>query len=73
MKMERINCDFTVLVTCSSRAISGRAGATIDEEIGETTVKEDMMRVAAHFRFMDQFLGFLGSSGESHVTYPVHR
>lgn len=53
----------------NSALIDVRAGAIIDDEIGETSVKEDTMKVAAHFRFIDQFFGFAGSSGESHVTY----
>ena len=54
-----------------SLLIEERAGEIMEEEIGETSVKHDTMSVAAHLRFMDQFLGFAGSEGESHVTYPV--
>ena len=41
----------------------------MDEEMGETRVKHDTISVAAHLRLIDQFLGFAGSSAESHVTY----
>ena len=40
----------------------------MEEAIGETSVKHETINVAAHFRFIDQFFGFAGSSGESHVT-----
>lgn len=41
----------------------------MDDETGETSVKAETIHVAAHLRFMDQFFGFAGSSGESHVTF----
>lgn len=52
-----------------SLLIEASAGEIMDEEMGETRVKQDTMSVAAHLRLMDQFLGFAGSAGESHVTY----
>jgi hypothetical protein len=48
-----------------------RAGATIDEVTGEMNVNEEMVRTAAHFFFVDQFLGFSGSSGPFQVTYRI--
>jgi len=44
------------------------AGATIEEETGEMNVNNDTVTTIAHFFFMVQFLGFLESSGPSHVT-----
>lgn len=44
------------------------AGATSEEETGEMNVKDETTSVAPHLRFFDQFLGFAGSSGLSHVT-----
>ena len=44
------------------------AGATNEEETGEINVKHETTIVAVHLRFLDQFLGFAGSSGPSHVT-----
>ena len=52
--------------------IDVRAGATIDEETGEMSVKDDTTIVAAHFRPNVQFLGFSGSSGLSHETWEVN-
>jgi hypothetical protein len=45
-----------------------RAGDIMDDDIGETRVKQETIKVAAHFRFIDQFFGLLGSFSESHVT-----
>jgi len=45
-----------------------RAGAIIEEDTGDMKVKEETTSVAAHFFLIDQFLGFPGSSGPSHVT-----
>jgi hypothetical protein len=55
-------------VTWRSRAITGRAGATIEEVIGEINVNIETVRVAAHFFFIVQFLGLSGSEGLAHVT-----
>ena len=52
-----------------SLLMEANAGEIIDDEMGDTRVKQDTMSVAAHLRLKDQFLGFAGSSGESHVTY----
>ena len=54
-----------------SLLIDASAGEIMDEEMGETRVKHDTISVAAHLRLIDQFLGFAGSSAESHVTYTV--
>lgn len=40
----------------------------MDDDTGETSVKDEMMKVAAHLRFMLQFFGLAGSSGPSQVT-----
>jgi len=53
--------------------MAGSAGEIMDEETGETNVKAETMNVAAHFRFMDQFFGFEGSFGPSHVTYIIQK
>jgi hypothetical protein len=49
-----------------------RAGDIIDEDIGETRVKEETMNVAAHFRFMDpincQTMTCLHFAGEPELT-----
>lgn len=37
----------------NSALIEVRAGAIIEEDIGETSVKHDTIRVAAHLRFID--------------------
>mgnify|MGYP003624091344 CR=1 FL=1 len=33
--------------------MEARAGAIMDDEMGETSVKQETMSVAAHFRFID--------------------
>jgi hypothetical protein len=38
-----------------------RAGEIMDDEIGDTRVNAETMNVAAHLRFMLQFLGLDGS------------
>ena len=67
--MDRVRDASTSLLILNSALIDVRAGAIMEDEIGETSVKEDTMKVAAHFRFIDQFFGFAGSSSESHVTW----
>jgi len=67
-KMESVRNASTSSVMLKSFLMEPKAGAIIDEEIGDTSVKADTMNVAAHFRFMDQFFGFFGSAGESQVT-----
>src|ERR1700761_9409771 len=66
--MESIICDSIVLDTLRSCAICGKAGATIADATGEMKVNDDTTKVAIHFRFIGQFLGFSGSSGPFHVT-----
>lgn len=46
-------------------------GDTMVEDRGEMSVKEEMTNVAIHFLRLGQFLGFLGSEGESHVTLGI--
>ena len=53
----------------NSSEIAAMAGATIEEDTGEMKVNEDTTKVASHFRFRVQFLGFSGSSGPSQVTW----
>lgn len=65
--MDSVSTDCTSLVMLNSALIDVRAGDIMDEDTGDSRVKDDTMNVAAHFRFIDQFLGFLGSSGPSHV------
>jgi hypothetical protein len=67
-KILSVNCASTSFVMLKSLLIEASAGEIMDEEMGETRVKQDTMRVAAHLRLRDQFLGFAGSSGDSHVT-----
>jgi len=68
-KTERIMDCSNEFVTLRSWAIAGKAGATIDEVIGETKLNMDTVRVAIHFLFIVQFFGFSGSEGPVHVTY----
>lgn len=63
-----MSCASTSFVMLKSLLIEARAGEIMDDEMGETSVKHDTMRVAAHLRLIDQFFGFAGSSGESQVT-----
>jgi hypothetical protein len=51
-----------------SSAMAGSAGVTIVEENGDMKVNNDTRIVAVHFRVCDQFRGFRGSYGPSHVT-----
>ena len=44
------------------------AGDIIDEEMGDTRVKQETISVAAHLRLMLQFLGLALSAGPSQVT-----
>lgn len=67
-KILSVSCASTSLVILKSLLIEANAGEIMDEEMGETRVKQDTMRVAAHLRLRDQFLGFAGSSADSHVT-----
>lgn len=68
-KIESVRAISTSLVMLNSDAIDWRAGATIDDDTGEMNVKEETMKVAAHFLLKVQFLGFAESLGPSHVTY----
>ena len=70
-KIERVSSNSTSCVMRRSLAIDDSAGATIEEETGEMKVKQETTTVAAHFLRMLQFLGFAGSSGESHVTFAI--
>ncbi len=45
-----------------------KAGATIDDDTGETNIKRDIRRVVPQRLRTVQFIGFSASSGESHVT-----
>ena len=49
MKTDNTSCDSTSFVMPNSSDIDVRAGATIDDEIGDIRVKLDTMIVAAHF------------------------
>ena len=66
--MDSTICDSTSFVMLKSFAMADIAGATMEEETGEMKVKEETTIVAAHLCLVDQFLGFWGSSGPSHVT-----
>lgn len=68
-KILSVSCASTSFVMLNSSLIDDSAGEIMDEEMGETSVKQDTIRVAAHLRLMLQFFGFAGSSGESHVIY----
>lgn len=67
-KMDSVRVASTSFVIWNSALIDGRAGEIIEDEIGERSVKEETMNVAAHLRLIDQFFGFAGSSTESQVT-----
>lgn len=49
--------------------ISDSAGAIIAPDMSVTRPPREVRSVAAHFLHRGQFLGFVGSSGPSHVTY----
>lgn len=66
MEMSRDNT--VVSLTPRSRPIWGKAGADMEEDVGEMKVKTETMAVAAHFALNVQFLGLAGSLGEVHVT-----
>jgi len=66
--MDSVSTDWTSFVMLNSALIDVRAGDIIDEDTGDSKVNDETMNVAAHFRFIDQFLGFFGSSGPSHDT-----
>ena len=51
-----------------SSAMSGRAGASMVDAIGEMKVKLETRIVAVHFRRRVQFRGLSGSSSPVHVT-----
>lgn len=64
--------DFSISeLTPRSSPILFKAGATMDDDTGDMKVKDDTIRVAAHFFLYVQFLGFSGSSASSHVTCAV--
>lgn len=44
------------------------AGEMIDDDTGDTNVKHEMIKHAAHFLRIDQFFGFPGSFSPLHVT-----
>lgn len=56
-----------------SSTIAGKAGVTIVLEKGEMKVNKDTRIVTTHFRFCDQFNGFLGSFGPSQVIYNIRK
>lgn len=68
MNTDNTSCCSTSFVIFKSLAIEDIAGATMEEETGEMKVKDETTKVAPHLRFFDQFLGYFGSSGPSHVT-----
>jgi hypothetical protein len=51
-----------------SLAITPSAGESMDDDSGVTNEKPEAMKVIIHLRRMDQFRGFAGSVGPSHVT-----
>jgi len=67
-KILSVSCASTSFVILKSLLMDASAGEIIDEEMGDTRVKQDTIRVAAHLRRRDQFLGFAGSSADFHVT-----
>lgn len=68
MYMDRIIVPM-VSEVCKSSFMVGMVGATIDDDNGPTTLKNETKTDAAHRRRMGQFRGFAGSSGPSQVTY----
>jgi hypothetical protein len=65
--MDSVNCASKASVMWNSALMEESAGEIMLDEMGDTSVKQDTISVAAHFRLMDQFFGFAGSSTESHV------
>lgn len=51
-----------------SRPIWGRAGADMDEEVGEMKVKTETMAVAPHLDLKSHFFGLSRSSSSFQVT-----
>jgi hypothetical protein len=52
--------------------MAGRAGEMTVEHMMVTKRKRETMLVTSHFEVLGQFFGFLGSSGEDHVTLLVN-
>jgi hypothetical protein len=51
--MDRVSWASTWFVIPNSALMEVRAGAIIEDDIGETSVKHDTISVAAHLRFID--------------------
>jgi len=70
-KMDRVSCASTWLVIPNSALMDVRAGAIIEEDIGETRVKHDTMSVAAHLRFVDPATFVSPHPNKSNVVFPT--
>ena len=66
--MDNIIYDSISFVMSNSVAIAEIVQAIMEEETGEMNVKKETTIVAVYVCLVDQFVGFCGSSGQSHVT-----
>ena len=67
-KMEMSRDSTVESLTFRSRPIWGRAGADMDDEVGEMKVKTETMAVAPHLVLNAQFLGLSMSWSSFQVT-----
>jgi hypothetical protein len=51
--MDKVSWASTSFVIPKSELMLLRAGDIMDDDIGETRVKQETIKVAAHFRFID--------------------